>query len=63
MEMKAMQRTVTVWGKPHPVAISQAGRTSFMAAGDYQGQKLFARGQSAHAALAAWAAAAKSQAR
>ena len=58
-----MQRTVTVWGKPHPVAISQSARTSFIAAGDYKGQKLFARGPSAAAALAAWSATAKQQGR
>jgi hypothetical protein len=57
-----MDRTVTVWGKPHAVAITQASRTSFMAIGEFQGQKLLARGHSAAAALAAWATSAKGQA-
>jgi hypothetical protein len=56
-----MDRTVTVWGKPHAVKISQSSRTSFTAAGDFQGNMLFARGHTAGAALAAWAASAKSQ--
>ncbi len=55
-----MDRTVTVWGKPHAVAIKQASRTAFTAFGDFQGQMLLARGHSAAAALAAWAASAKS---
>jgi hypothetical protein len=56
-----MDRTVTVWGKPHAVKISQSSRTSFMASGEFQGQKLYARGASAGAALAAWSANAKSR--
>ncbi len=56
-----MDRTVTVWGKPHAVKISQSSRTAFMASGDFQGQTLYARGASAGAALAAWAATAKSK--
>lgn len=56
-----MDRTVTVWGKPHTIKISQSSRTQFTAAGDFQGDMLFARGHSAAAALAAWAARAKSR--
>lgn len=56
-----MDRTVTVWGKPHPVKISQSSRTSFMASGDFHGEKLHARGATAGAALAAWATSAKSR--
>lgn len=58
-----MDRTVTVWGKPHAVTIKQASRTAFTAFGDYQGQMLLARGHSAAAALAAWSASAKSRTR
>ena len=32
-----MDRTVTVWGKPHPVKVSQSSRTSFTAAAMFQG--------------------------
>lgn len=53
-----MDRTVTVWGKPHTVKVSQASRTSFTAAALFQGNILVARGHSAGAALAAWAASA-----
>ena len=56
-----MDRTVTVWGKPHAVTIKQASRTAFTAFGDYQGKMLLARGHSAAAALANWSASAKSQ--
>jgi hypothetical protein len=56
-----MERTVTVWGKPHAVTIKQASRTAFTAVGDFQGQMLLARGHSASGALAAWAASAKSR--
>ncbi|HEY4031028.1 MAG TPA: hypothetical protein VGM25_11835 [Caulobacteraceae bacterium] len=56
-----MERTVTVWGKPHAVAIRQAGRTAFTAVGEFQGQMLLARGHSASGALAAWSASAKSR--
>lgn len=56
-----MDRTVTVWGKPHTVKISQSSRTSFTAGGLFQGDMLFARGHSAAAALAAWATSAKSR--
>lgn len=58
-----MDRTVTVWGKPHAVTIKQLSRTAFTAYGDFQGEMLLARGHSAAAALAAWSAAAKSRAR
>ena len=54
-----MERTVTVWGKPHAVSIKQASRTAFTAFGEFQGEMLLARGHSASAALAAWAASAK----
>ena len=56
-----MERTVTVWGKPHSVTIKQASRMSFTALGDFQGEMLLARGHSASAALAAWSASAKSR--
>jgi len=56
-----MERKITVWGKPHDVRVSQSARTSFSAAGEFQGQLILARGASAAAALAAWAAAAKSR--
>ena len=56
-----MERTVTVWGKPHTVAIKQASRTAFTAYAEFQGQMLLARGHSASAALAAWSASAKSR--
>lgn len=55
-----MERTVTVWGKPNIVQISQLARTAFTASGAYQGQMVHARGHTASAALAAWAAKAKS---
>ena len=58
-----MERTVTVWGKPHAVTIKQASRTAFTAFGDFQGQTLLARGHNPAAALAAWSASAKSRAR
>jgi hypothetical protein len=58
-----MERTVTVWGKPHSVAIKQASRTAFTAFGQFQGEMLLARGHSASAALAAWSASAKSRTR
>jgi hypothetical protein len=57
-----MERTVTVWGKPHAVSIKQASRTAFTAFGEFQGETLLARGHSASAALAAWSASAKSRA-
>ena len=57
-----MERTVTVWGKPHAVGIKQASRTAFTAFGEFQGEMLLARGHSAAAALAAWAASAKQRA-
>jgi hypothetical protein len=56
-----MDRTVTVWGKPHAVKVSQASRISFTASAIFQGDMLLARGHSAGAALAAWAASAKSK--
>jgi len=56
-----MERTVTVWGKPHTVGIKQASRTAFTAYGTFQGELLTARGQSAAAALAAWSAGAKAK--
>jgi len=56
-----MERTVTVWGKPHAVAIKQASRTAFTAFGEFEGQMLIARGHSASNALAVWAASAKSR--
>jgi len=56
-----MDRTVTVWGKPHAVTIKQASRTAFTAFGDFQGEMLLARGHSASSALAAWSASAKSR--
>ena len=58
-----MERTVTVWGKPHTVTIKQSTRTAFTAVGDFQGKMLTARGHSTAAALAAWSAGAKSRAR
>ena len=57
-----MERTVTVWGKPHAVSIKQASRTAFTAFGQFQGEMLLARGTTAAAALAAWSASAKSRA-
>ena len=56
-----MERTVTVWGKPHAVAIKKASRTAFTAFGEFQGEMLTARGHSTANALAAWAASAKSK--
>ena len=56
-----MDRTVTVWGKPHTVKISQSSRISFTASAVFQGDILVARGHSASAALAAWATSAKSR--
>jgi hypothetical protein len=56
-----MERTVTVWGKPHAVVVKQSARTAFTAAGTYQGEMLTARGHSAAAALAAWSAGAKAR--
>ncbi len=56
-----MDRTVTVWGKPYAIKISQSSRTSFTAVGTFQGEMLFARGHSAAAALAAWSGSAKSK--
>jgi hypothetical protein len=56
-----MERTVTVWGKPHTVGVKQASRTAFTAFGQFQGEMLLARGSSAAAALAAWSASAKSR--
>jgi hypothetical protein len=56
-----MNRTVTVWGKPYAVSVTQSSRTLFVASGEFQGQKLAARGHSAAAALAAWSGSAKSK--
>ena len=56
-----MNRTVTVWGKPYAVHVTQSARTSFVASGEFQGQNFSARGQSAAAALAAWSGSAKSK--
>lgn len=56
-----MDRTVTVWGKPQTVEITQSSRTSFSASGRYLGEALFASGPTATAALAAWATKAKSK--
>jgi hypothetical protein len=56
-----MDRTVTVWGKPHAVTVKQSARTAFTAVGTFQGEMLTARGQSAAAALANWSAGAKSR--
>ncbi len=56
-----MNRMVTVWGKPYAIHVTQSSRTSFVAAGEFQGQPLSARGHSAAGALAAWAASAKSR--
>jgi hypothetical protein len=58
-----MDRTITVWGKPHAVAVKQASRTAFTAFGQFQGEMLLARGHSASAALANWSASAKSRIR
>ena len=58
---KAMERTVTVWGKPHAVMVKQAARTAFTAVGTFRGELLTARGHSAAAALAAWSAGAKAR--
>lgn len=58
-----MERTVTVWGKPHAVTVKQVSRTAFTAHGQYKGETLLARGHSAAAALAAWSGSAKSKAR
>jgi hypothetical protein len=57
----AMDRTVTVWGKPQLVQVTQLSRTSFNAGGSYDGHTIYASGPSAAAALAAWAAKAKSK--
>lgn len=54
-----MERKVTVGGKPHAVLITQVARTSFTASGAYSGRMLNAGGTSVTAALAAWAAKAK----
>ena len=56
-----MERTVTVWGKPQTVQVKQSSRMSFTASGTYQGRTLYAGGQTAAAALAAWSARAKSE--
>ncbi len=56
-----MERTVTVWGKPQVVKLSQSSRASWLAMGEYKGERLLSRGSSASSALAAWAANAKSR--
>ena len=56
-----MERTITVWGKPHTVQISQASRTDWKALGSIKGELLLGRGATASAAMAAWAAKAKSK--
>jgi hypothetical protein len=56
-----MERTVTVWGKPHAVQVKQSARTAFTAVGTFQGEMLTARGHSAAAALAAWSSGAKAR--
>jgi hypothetical protein len=56
-----MDRIVTVWGRPQTVRISQSSRTSWSATGEYRGDILYGHGPSASAALAKWAAVAKSK--
>lgn len=58
-----MERTVTVWGKPHTVKISQSSRTSWNVMALVKGELLHGRGTTASAALANWAAQAKSKTR
>jgi hypothetical protein len=56
-----MDRTVTVWGRPQTVRVDQSSRASWSASGEYKGEILYGHGATASAALAKWAAAAKSR--
>jgi hypothetical protein len=58
-----MERTITVWGKPHTVKISQSSRTSWSVIASIKGEILHGRGTTASTALANWAAQAKSKTR
>ena len=58
-----MDRTVTVWGKPYAVQVTQKSRISWTASGPYHGETLRGSGQTASEALARWAAAAKTNTR
>ncbi len=56
-----MDRTITVWGRPYTVQISQRSRATWVASAEFQGQLLFGHGPTAQGALAKWAAEAKSR--
>jgi hypothetical protein len=57
-----MERTVTVAGKAQTVKVDQSSRLSFSAKGEYAGRMVFGHGPTAAAAVAKWAAAARSAA-
>jgi hypothetical protein len=56
-----MDRTVTVWGKPYTVQVSQRSRISWVASAVYFGEIIVGHGPTAQGALVKWATAAKSR--
>ena len=56
-----MDRTVTVWGKPYTVQVSQRSRISWVAAAPYFGEMIVGHGPTAQGALVKWASSAKSR--
>jgi hypothetical protein len=56
-----MDRTITVWGRPHTVRVAQSSRVSWVANAEYGGEMLYGHGANPAAALAKWASAAKSK--
>jgi hypothetical protein len=54
-----MERTVSVWGKPHQVDVHQKSRSVWIAVGDCLSERVEVKDRSATAALAAWRKAAE----
>ena len=49
-----VERTVSVWGKPHKVTVYPKSKSVWIATGNYMGQSVEGKGSTERAALRAW---------
>ena len=54
-----IERTVSVWGRPHKVTVNRKSKTVYTVAGDYMGRSIEGKGSSPTSALRAWVDAAR----
>ena len=54
-----IERTVSVWGKPHKVTVYRKSKTVYTVTGDYMGRLIEGKASSHRSALRAWADAAR----